>query len=743
MPTTSARRAGRNQVKLDQAAKNLKSKRIRADHVDDGALIDLYNLHDQLLPLERERAREARALLNGEWQVPLPDTYDEDEILAYSADSSSKYLIPLKTTQRLSAKVPAIMRPKAASISKAAEKISSAIEEFMQGLMQDQFPFPDFMELAQSEGCVAILVLPSPAAYEDVPTLYDDDERMAEADYGALPEPKQAEYQRFDDGADNPDNAARPYKRLKERYRVDSEGNPDDGSATWKLDRAESTAFFTEERDNFLGDNPPVTFDLLSRLDFVPINPRFKGKRVEVDGIIARRLFARDDLRARGYWWADPDADDDGALVQVGQDGGRDGQVYLYQAILKDERGHVFIAYQAEGKCTYRDKDHNEVAVIDLTEKYKMSRVPVVFRYGWHWSTSDPDRRSIPFTRPFQADWRNRDVLVSAMTISAMWDGMPAYGQRITPDGTVAAALNGDVELNITIKPNTIVPVYGDLERLGGSGVSKDVPMLIQHFDQSAGEYAPQPGSFGGDGPRSGVDREITGKDTDIAHSHILEAGRSAYEEAASLALEICTRLGQMPGKPPVSLNILSDVPTGTTGTMSKQTHRVTLNPNAAGENWTLVAEFPSVPGENLAGATVFADLAERKFLLREEFRTLWGDPHPELFEAKRQLEVYYDSPAGQMELMQDLAEYMQDDRRKKILQLTQQQRATSGGTSSALLADLMGGGQQGQQGPPTAPGVPSGGPAVQRPRSRPSAASSTARSVPRRARPAPRTAAR
>jgi hypothetical protein len=300
----------------------------------------------------------------------------------------------------------------------------------------------------------------------------------------------------------------------------------------------------------------------------------------------------------------------------------------------------------------------NDVAIIDLTAKYGMTRIPVVFRYGTHFGTSDPARRSIPFIIPYAGDMKRRDILATAATLSSMWDAMPAYFQRITPDNTPAAALNGDVELSVTIRPNSITPVYGDIERAGGAGVGKDVPMLMSYFDSAFKEQSPQPGAFGGDGPQSGIDRQTVGADMEKAHSHILEGGRSGYEEAASLALEVCTCLGKLPGKPPVSINVLSTVPAAQPGKPTQQ--RLTLNPEAAGGNFSLVAHYPHQPGDNLAAAAQWQAFAQGDdpLILREEFRTLaMGDPSPEIFESKRMLQRWCDTDAGMQYVMEQVVE--------------------------------------------------------------------------------------
>lgn len=710
--TASKRVKGPNVGKMKKAAENLSRRRLTADRVDDGVIVDMYTLHHQRLIMEYERARESRMLLSGDWQVPLPPEYDDDDRAAYGGTSSDWWMLPLQTAQRLGSKRCRIMRPeKPGGLSRAAKRNSTGIEVFVNGLMDALFPWPEWVENLQNEGCSAIKIIPAPAHYERVPTLYDDDETVSPEEYDELPEERRAEYE-----------PSEGYKRVKARYRVNEDGDtePAGGSSGWKFDRKESTTYYEEERDQHLGDNPPLVIELLSRLDFVPVNPRFSGKGVEIDGIVSRRLFSRDSLRAKGYWWKGCEADglSDAMDPIGGEESGRDGDLYLYEYIGKDGKGQVFIAYQVAGAMTRKGDPGNgaadsDTAVFNLTKLYGMRRVPVVFRYGSHWGTSDPTRRSITFIQPFAGDMKRRDIVATATTISMMWDAMPSYGQRITPDGSPAAALNGSVDLNVTVRPNSVVPLYGELVRLGGQGAGKDAPAMMAYFDEQANRHAPQPGTMGGDGPSSGIDRQTQGADFEKAHAHVLEGARSGYEEVASLALEICTGLGNIPEKPPVSINVLSTVPAAQPGNTTTQ-QRLTLNPKACGDNFTVIAEYPHQPGENLAAAAQWQAFAMPgvELILREEFRALaMGDPSPEIYEAKRILQRFLDTPEGMSYVMEQVMEELNDERLRAILKLQNEGRVTQGGQSVAAMGDIIPsmGGMPPMGGDPSMGGTPQG----------------------------------
>jgi hypothetical protein len=150
-----------NRTAIARAAKNLSKRRISSTGTDGGALADLWTLHHERLILEYERARESRVLLSGEWSVPLPPEYSDEDRAAYGGTASDWWMVPLHTAQALGNKRCSIMRPeKPGGLSKAAQRVSTSIEVFVNGLMDTLFPWPEWIENLMNEGCGAIKVIP-------------------------------------------------------------------------------------------------------------------------------------------------------------------------------------------------------------------------------------------------------------------------------------------------------------------------------------------------------------------------------------------------------------------------------------------------------------------------------------------------------------------------------------------------------------------------------------------------------
>src|SRR5215213_6867898 len=101
-PMTSMKRMRQpDTTKIKKASTNLSKRRISSRGVDRGALIDLYTLHHERLILEYERARESRVLVSGEWSVPLPPEYSDEDRAAYGGTASDWWMVPLHTAQAL------------------------------------------------------------------------------------------------------------------------------------------------------------------------------------------------------------------------------------------------------------------------------------------------------------------------------------------------------------------------------------------------------------------------------------------------------------------------------------------------------------------------------------------------------------------------------------------------------------------------------------------------------------------
>jgi hypothetical protein len=701
---------------------------VTPDSVPPRALSQIWTTHEARFPKTPVRIRDARELLAGEKRAPMPASFDKDDRRNFRADGSDKFERPRHTARRLAKKIIEIKRPNAGE-SNAAKKAATKIERFANGALSKKYPYRATVEILLNEGELFLFVTPAPSYWQFIPCLFDDTQEegphLTEQEYAAVPEQRQAEYEGFDtkvtdtpdpqaadDAAmlaasqgEQPTTANEPttttetrYKRLKRRYRVDAEGNTDDGSDAFTLDRTQSNALYKDDLKHQYGDKLPLVYELVHREDCIPINPRFSGDQIEIDGVIRRTLFSRSELIRRNYAWDGMDEQ----LEPVSARDGRDGEFWLYEYRTFDEQGRPFIVYQV-GDAGYTTKD-DETAVIKLWEEYEcVDELLVHYDLGQHWSSANWDLNSIPFTRSFAGNWLQRDAVMTGLAISVWGSSFPSWGQKMTQEGLTLSKLMGDVPLDFNVESNTVKPLFGDLVEMTPKGTNMDVKTLLVGLDAINSEDLPQTGAFGGPGPTSGLDRQVQGRDTDDSLGDVTEASRRMAEAAARMTLKVCTSLARKT-KRPVELMIMSTVTAAQGGEQTTNYSTVELGPDDCGPNFDVLAIFPNVPGENLAGAMAYKDLVAAGLLLREEFRELWGDPSPELFEAKLRLQRFYDSPEGQQDLMLGLAEYMADNRQKQLIQLAAAGKATPGGQPKALMDNLLGGAA------PAAPATGGGG---------------------------------
>lgn len=689
---------------------------ITPDSVPHGALADVWTLHDSRMPETPKRIQDAIDFLTDKKRAPMPPEFVLEERDAMRGSSELKFRRVREECARLSAKVPRIKRPKAGE-SNAAKRASTRIEQFAEGVLGKKYAYRSTVMTLKVEGELFLFAYPSPASWKYIPTIFDEDQQegphLTEDQYGQVPEARRGEYERFDmsvtdepqpqdEGAamlaqamgteapakPEPTTSVQPrYKRLSQRYRVDAEGNPDDGSDTFTVDREQSNQFYGDELAQAYGKTIPLDFELVHRQDCIPINPRFVGDRVEVDGVIRRSLFSRSELIRRRYRWAEMDEQ----LEPVSGRDGQNGDFWLYEYRTKDENERPFIVYQVGERQTTKD---DETCVIKLWDEYGIDDMLVHYDVGDSWRFSNWDLNSIPATHHGMQDALNRDSIVTGLTMSTWVSGWPTFGQKMTSEGLALAKLHGVTDLSFSMRPNQVVPLWGELVELTSKGSNVDVKTLLMVLGENIDKAQASAGPFGGDGPTSGLDREVTGRDYDVANFAVIEASRRMYEAAGRFTLIICTALAKK-AKKAIELWIMSDTTVAQTGKQTTNYSVVKLGADDCGPNFDVIAEFPNIPGENLAAASLFADLAGKGLILREEFRERWGDPSPEIFEAKLRLQRFYDSPAGQLDVMEGLATYLADDRMAKLVRLTADGKMTAekGGAPTAGMNDLMGGG--------------------------------------------------
>lgn len=662
------------------------------DDMPEGALAAVWELQDGRYPHTRRLIRESVDLRAGKLRPYMHENWDATDREALRGDGPEKYEEPRKVARRLGAKSARIKRP-ASGIDPKPQKDSTRIEQFANAYLDELYPDMAVVDLLLNETQTLILQIPAPCHWETIKTLYDEDEsegpHASQEEYDGLSEGRRLEYERA-----NPSDEKKPaYKRIRSRYRLDRGGAPDDGSPDFKIDLKRSARGFKDElHDSFARRIPIVMRGPISRLDFVPINPVFTGKGVTVDGVIIRTLYRKSRL-SRLYQWEDGPTE---LLEPVSEYDGMDGELWLYELWAYDEHDRPYVAYQVGTRATSW-ADDGTTAVIKLWEEYPgVTELPLAFEYGQHNAGSDADLRVLPFTKSKQQNWLQRDGAVTALATTVAISGSPSWAQRLDKDSLEAMrALGAEVPLEFRMQPNVVQPIFGELQELTSKGSSPDARLLLEVFGMLIDKAEDPSGAFGGEGPTSGLDRQVQGRDMEVAHGDVIEGARRIKEKAARHALMLASAVGRKSGRP-VELYAMADAPVPGGKGVSATRHRVTLPPDLCGDTWDVIAEFPHMPGENLAGSSLLLEMLGQGAILMREWREVgWGDPHPEVFLAEKQLETYYtQNPAGQLDLLMGMAEYVRDERLKKMLELTNagQMTAPVGGAPTAAMDDLLGG---------------------------------------------------
>lgn len=670
------------------------------ENIPEGALAAFFELEHNRYPETDRRLRDSIDLRAGKKRPAMHPNWDLDDRENLRADGPEKYEYPRQVTRRLGAKKAKLKRP-AAGIEPKSQRDSTRIEQWGNGYLDEQYPDIEVVDLLGNEGETLVVQIPAPQHWECIPTLYDEWEQegkhASQDAYDALPEKRKREYESATSGE------APTYKRMRKRYRLNKDGEPDDGSDEHETDLQKSAKYFRDEMHDAFARNIPIEMrGPISRLDFVPINPVFKGKATECEGVIIRTLFRPARLK-RLYRF---EGCDDQLLEPTTSYDGIDGEFWLYELWAYDELHRPYVAYQV-GTRASEWKDTGTTAVVKLWEEYPgITELPIAFEYGQHNAGSNADLRTLTLTTSRQQNWLQRDGVLTAMAINANESGYSSWVQEMTEDGVKAMrALGGDTETEFVAQPNVVHRVFGKISEIKSSGVSPTVELLLNAIEALAEKGTAGEGAFGGEGPTSGLDRQLQGRDTEVSYGDIIEGNRRIKEKCGRHGLMIGSAMGRKCDRP-VELYVMGSATLPSSRGEATTRTRISLPPDLCGDNWDVIAEMPSVLGENLANQSFYLTVLEKGGMLMREFREKIGDDHPEQFVAEKILEDYFlKNPAGQFDALLGMAEYVRDTRLQKLLQLTSQGKMTGaeGGMPTVAMDDLLGTG--GTPGMADAPG--------------------------------------
>src|SRR3954464_11518482 len=199
----------------------------------------------------------------------------------------------------------------------------------------------------------------------------------------------------------------------EEGYSLDAADRKPGDAGYAGRDGPRSRKAYDRDREDWLGQNPDGTLDLIDPTHRAPLHgPPIlvrgaRGRRFEARGLVVRRLFTRDELLGRGYR-ADCLSAERATLIPRGDRAnrlGRGGKLWMYTAYLTlwdedEERLVPCIAYSVGGQDTSRvDRDTGErtAAVINLEDEYGITTPMWGYYHGLHTADPDADRVGIPF----------------------------------------------------------------------------------------------------------------------------------------------------------------------------------------------------------------------------------------------------------------------------------------------------------------------------------------------------------
>ena len=235
-------------------------------------IAELFTRHAERYTGSLGRIGDARDLLIGKLKAPLPEVLAKrPDGEAFRVDTAQKYTSVMQLVNKLSEPEPELKRPKLAT-SDEGERYASRVENFINPVVSRQMSNRDLTELAlvEAEGCA--IVVPEPARFA----------RVAGSYYEADAKTIKPAFRRAEDGTTYDD----AYDAAK-----DEQGtafDPEKFNTTFKPDEKRSRAAYDRHIRNVRARNFPCDVELLSRQQYIPLNPRIKGPDVTVDGIIAR-----------------------------------------------------------------------------------------------------------------------------------------------------------------------------------------------------------------------------------------------------------------------------------------------------------------------------------------------------------------------------------------------------------------------------------------------------------------------
>lgn len=559
--------------------------------------------------LKRTRARQrlARDFLAGRVSPVYPQQVLE--AFARSGQTNLSYrspqgqAIPLKLVGTLSDRWPRAKRDNV-GFGRESSSVSARIERASDGVMFELYNYRQSCDLIGLDCEAATTVSPSVAHWAAPDDQYDylTPEQWAELDDDL----KDLWDWRPGEGGsgDDPSRPAGRYRRFARKYRRDSEGRPEwddeyqdeDGSGAkpFKEDTEASAQAIKEAIEERVRSKIPLEIGLWSPEQMAPLNPRFEGDGLVVDGLAIRQSFDGTDLYRRGYRWAEKKGD---ALIPASSMTGG-GAVTLETLWLSDGDGRPYLIYSVDGLRTWRagdDGDYSET--IDLYAHHGFDFLPVGYQYGLHYAVPRADDRVVPYMEPLIGGLLARDKL---MTVTAWHTEQTAWGGWFyKPD---AALLAANLAMPDTVKVQTgmVTKVNGDVMPTVHPGAGPAVQTLKLMIDSDLAEAGINPAAMGGEGATGVTDRAMIQRDEKRGLSMIWNGIDNLYSQTASNANRALACLARRRNGP-ITLNLLTEVPGDQAGATSTKRSTVVIDADMYGGDYRVKAVRKKAPGDDPA----------------------------------------------------------------------------------------------------------------------------------------------
>ena len=521
------------------------------------------------------RIEWSRRMLNGEMQAPLPEsiTKDNPDLESIRVSVPQKYTGPLKLMNRLSEQWPILERYRSSDLP-AASRAAQELEREAMAALELLYPHDVMVDLLLNEGEAVLLTYPELAGWDigQIPDMYDED--------GETP---------------------------KKRYRVDKKGRDEDDdyysepgkTRKFTMDLPKTTENFKGMANQYFAEHVPVCMRPLSRLSYVPINPRRVGRYIKIDGLIECTEYRRVDLYRKRYRWGE-----DAVWSPTNQfnENSSDGTVKLYGMWGVDADGHVYVSYCVDGQSTWKESHdgEREEAVIDLTKDHGITDLSdvVTMEYGWSFpGASDPFDRGVPYPNVFGRSWLNIDALLTSF-VYRHW-AMGLGGKLYKPDAELIERLteNGKPAI-VDIIPSKITPVLGDLVDTINVGPGPDAGMVISVLGAALDRTEVSSAEFTGSGGLSGYARNVAEADAFGTVTQIRRAILLVFEQAARNFMKQASYIGKK--RRPVVLPINQPI-VGPNGESAMRRSVVEVDPDLADGVFNFHAKYPINPEEHMA----------------------------------------------------------------------------------------------------------------------------------------------